>query len=154
MVDSKSFLKISRDIVIRNSEHYRIFLDDYTRDSLAAGYPLDAKPYLKATLNGIYTASLNEAMWHEWDSIDTMTMVDHVSRLHDQITQMATQSNVDLHTPSYACMIIYTSLSEADPTEHELREIRSLDKSIFAFFDHARNQIIDQMYSNDDQPTK
>ena len=154
MVDRKTYLKKSRDIVIHNSERYRIFLDDYTRDSLAAGYPIDAKPYLTAIMNGIYTASLNEAMWSDWDSVDTLSMVDRVSRLHDQVTQMADRAGVDLHTPSYACMIIYTSLTGADPSENELREIRSLDKSIFAFFDHARNQVIDRMYSMDDPPSE
>ena len=146
MVDTNTFLKSARGIVIHNSERYRIFLDNYIRDSEAAGYPLDVQPYLSATMNGIYFASLNEAMWNDWDSIDQSTMVENITTLHESISQMARQSNVDLHTPSYACMIIFTSLSRTDPSEHDIREIRSLDKSILAFFDHARNQIVDNMY--------
>ena len=146
MVDSKKMLKQSVDIVIHNSEKYRVYLDDYLRDARAAGYPIDESPYLTAALHGIYLESLNEAMWKDWDEIPGHDILTRICQADASLREMESKSGSDLHTPAYAAMLIYDALTGEALSDQNIRDFRSLDKSMYAFFDLAKNQIVDEMY--------
>ena len=67
----KKYVNYARDIVIKHSKDYKLYLNQYVADGKKTGGVLDYTPYLESTMEGIFYASINEAMWKPFADSDS-----------------------------------------------------------------------------------
>ena len=145
-------------IIIGLSDDYRTYLNEHAKESRRCGFPLESRPYIEKTMSGIFYAALDRAMWADWNEPgedlpwNRLELIGRFCDLYDEVNNMQNNAGTFLHTPSYACMIIYKAVTGADLTDNEMRSVNSLDTAIQAYYDMARDLIVDDMYRSSEAP--
>ena len=163
----KKYVNYARDIVIRHSKDYRMYLNQYVADSRKKNEVLDYTPYLESTMEGIFYASINEAMWNPFtDSAaasvpdpDRMTsegsdptvnrdsgenavkFIDRICELKAHLDDTVAKAGRNLHTPTYAAILIAVAMQDKTLGNAETEDLYALDKSVKSYFAMAaKNQ--------------
>ena len=141
MLSHRNIISKARDIVIGNSEKYRIYLDEYVQKCRQTRHVHDYRPYLEDTMKGIYNESIFDALCTEWEQISLEVLTQRICHMQTILKEMEDQTHLNLHTPSYAAIIIADAVLGEDITEKEARDLSTLDNSVKAFYEMTRSKL-------------
>lgn len=141
----KKYVNYARDIVIKHSKDYKLYLNQYVADGKKTGGVLDYTPYLESTMEGIFYASINEAMWKPFADSDSeeasVKLIDRICELKAHLDDTGAKAGRNLHTPTYAAILIAVAMKGETLGDGDTQDLYALDKSVKSYFAMAaKNQ--------------
>lgn len=142
---NKNNISYARDLVIRHSKDYQLYLNQYTADCKKSKEVLDYKPYLESTMEGIFYAAINEALWDPMTSSASLKNIEKICNLKLSLDKTGKEAGKNLHTPTYAAILIAASVSEEPVSAAETEDLYNLDKSVRSYFEMTAKKMSEEL---------
>lgn len=142
---SKNNISYARDLVIRHSKDYQLYLTQYISECKKNKKVLDFTPYLKSTMEGIFYSAINEALWDPMTNSASIKNIEKICDLKTSLDKTGKKAGRGLHTPTYAAILIASSVSDAPVSADDTEELYALDKSVRSYFEMTSKKIASEL---------
>lgn len=96
-------------------------------------------------MEGIFYAAINEALWDPITNSDSIRNIEKICDLKLSLDKTGKEAGRNLHTPTYAAILIAASASDEPISAKETEELYSLDKSVRSYFEMTANKISEEL---------
>ena len=96
-------------------------------------------------MEGIFYSAINEALWDPTTNSASIKNIEKICDLKTSLDKTGKKAGRSLLTPTYAAILIASSVSDAPVSADDTEELYALDKSVRSYFEMTSKKIASEL---------